>query len=135
MIDDFVNELRQSANIVVICRNQDQIAAVEARYGRRVQVIKDVVDDTALVKSVQLFVGAGGTMIAEAALLGRPTISIAPLQFYVEKCLLKSGFLRKATNSKSLVKLGRKMISERYRQAQKKKAARILARMEDLLTG
>jgi formiminotetrahydrofolate cyclodeaminase len=40
--------------------------------------------------------------------------------------------VKRATNAKSLVKLGRKMITdERYRQAQKKKAARILAGMED----
>jgi uncharacterized protein len=132
MIDDFVDELWQSANIIVLCRYQDQIAEVEARYGNKVQVLKDVVDGTALVKSAQLFVGAGGTMTAEAALLGKPTISIAPLQFYVEKYLLKSSLVKKAANSRSLVKLGRKMISdERYLQAQKKKAARILARMED----
>ena len=132
MIDDFVGELWQSADIVALCRYPDQIAEVEARYGSRVQVLKDVVDGTALVKSAQLFVGAGGTMTAEAALLGKPTISIAPLQFYVEKYLLKSGLVKRAANSKTLVKLGRKMITDdRYRQAQKKKAARILAGMED----
>ncbi len=131
-IDDFVNELWQSANIVVLCRYQDQIAEVEARYGSKVQVLKDVVDGTALIKSAQLFVGAGGTMTAEAALLGKPTISIAPLQFHVEKYLVKSGLVKRAANAKSLVKLGRKMISdERYGQTQKKKAARILAGMED----
>ena len=132
MIDDFVAELWQSADIVALCRYPDQIAEVEARYGNRVQVLKDVVDGTALVKSAHLFVGAGGTMTAEAALLGKPAISIAPLQFYVEKYLLKSSLVKRATNTKSLVKLGRKMITdERYRQAQKKKAARILAGMED----
>ena len=132
MIDDLVNELWQSANIVVLCRYQDQIAEVEARYGSKVQIVKDVVDGTALVKSVQLFIGAGGTMTAEAALLGKPTISIAPLQFYAEKYLLRSGLVKKAVNAKSLVKLGRKMISDEcYRRAQKKRAARILARMED----
>ena len=71
-------------------------------------------------------------MTAEAALLGKPTISIAPLQFYVEKYLVKSGLVKKATNAKSLVKLGRKMIADdHYRQAQQKKAKRILAEMED----
>jgi predicted glycosyltransferase len=132
MIDDFVGELWQSADIVALCRYQDQIAEIEARYGNRVQVLKDVVDGTALVKSAQLFVGAGGTMTAEAALLGKPTISIAPLEFYVEKYLLKSGLVKRAANSKLLVKMGRKMISdEHYQQEQKKRAARILAEMED----
>jgi predicted glycosyltransferase len=132
MIDDFVGELWQSADIVVLCRYQDQIAKIEARYGNRVQVVKGVVDGIALIKTVHLFVGAGGTMTAEAALLGKPTISIAPLEFYVEKYLLKSGLVKRAASSKLLVKIGRKMISDQhYLQEQKKRAARILAEMED----
>ena len=132
MIDDFVNELWQSANIVVLCRYEDQIAEVESRYGNKVQVLRDVIDGIALIKSTQLFVGAGGTMTAEAALLGKPTISIAPIQFYVDKYLVKSGLVKRASNSRSLVRLGMKMISdERYIQTQKKRATRILGTMED----
>ena len=132
MIDEFVTELWQSAKIVLLCRYQDQIAEAEARYGSKVHVLKDVVNGTTLVKSSQLFIGAGGTMTAEAALLGKPTISVVPLQFYVEKYLLKSGLVKRTVNSKSLVKLVKKMISdERYRHLQKKRAARILAWMED----
>jgi uncharacterized protein len=132
MIDGFVNKLWQSANIVVLCRYEDQIAEVESYYGNKVKVLKDVVDGTALVKSTQIFVGAGGTMTTEAALLGKPTISIAPIQFYTQGYLVKSGLVKRAINSRSLVRLCMKMISdERYIQIQKKTAARILGRMED----
>jgi uncharacterized protein len=132
MIDNFVDELWQSANIVVLCRYEDQIAEVESRYGNKVQVLRDVVDGITLIKSTQLFVGAGGTMTAEAALLGKPTISIAPIQFYVDKYLVKSGLVKRATNSRALVRLGTKMIShEQYIQTQKKRGATILGRMED----
>jgi uncharacterized protein len=132
MIDGIVNKLWQLANIVVLCRYEDQIAEVESCYGNKVQVLKDVVDGTALVKSTHLFVGAGGTMTAEAALLGKPTISIAPIQFYTQRYLVKSGLVKRAINSRSLVRLCMKMISdERYMQVQKKRAARILGSMED----
>ncbi|HXG06893.1 MAG TPA: DUF354 domain-containing protein [Nitrososphaera sp.] len=132
MIDVFVDELWTTASIIVLCRYQDQIADVEARYGNKVQVLKDVVDGTTLLKSVALFIGAGGTMTAEAALLGKPTISIAPLEYQVEKYLVRTGLVSKAASAKSLVKLSRKMLfDDRYRLAQKKKAARILAAMED----
>jgi predicted glycosyltransferase len=132
MIDSFVNELWHSANILVLCRYEDQISEVESRYGNKVQVLRDVVDGVALIKSTQLFVGAGGTMTAEAALLGKPTISIAPIQFYVDKYLVKSRLVKRASDSRSLVRLGMKMISdERYIQTQKKRATRILGRMED----
>jgi predicted glycosyltransferase len=117
---------------MALCRYQDQIAEVETRYGNKVHVLKDVVDGTALVRSAQLFIGAGGTMTAEAALLGKPTISIAPIRYYVEKYLAKTGLVKMATDSKTLVKLSRKMISDsEYRQTQKKKAERILVSMED----
>jgi len=132
MIDSFVDKLWQSASIVVLCRYEDQIAEVESRYGNKVQVQRDVVEGTTLIKSTQLFVGAGGTMTAEAALLGKPTISIAPIQFYVDRYLVRSGLVKRAINSRSLVRLGMNMISdERYTQMQKKRAARILGRMED----
>ena len=92
-------------------------------------MLRDVVDGITLINSTQLFVGAGGTMTAEAALLGKPTISIAPIQFYVDKYLVKSGLVKRANNSRSLVRLGMKMISdERYIQTQKKRATRSLER-------
>jgi predicted glycosyltransferase len=132
MIDSFVDKLWQSANIVVLCRYEDQIAEVESRYGNKVQVLRDVVEGTTLIKSTQLFVGAGGTMTAEAALIGKPTISIAPIQFYVEKYLVRSGLVKRASNSRLLVRLCTKMISdERYIQTQQKRAAQILESMED----
>ena len=95
-------------------------------------MLRDVVDGTTLIKSTNLFVGAGGTMTAEAALLGKPTISIAPVHYYVEEYLVKSGLAKRAMNPSSLARLGMKMITdERYIQTQKKMAARILRRMED----
>jgi len=131
-VDDFVNELWHHGNITMLCRYQDQIAEVETRYGDKVQILRDIVDGTSLVKSAKLFVGAGGTMTAEAALLGKPTISIAPIQYDVEKYLVKTGLVKKATDSKSLVRLGKKLISDqKYQQVQKKKAKLLLARMED----
>ena len=132
MIDDFVKELWQGAEIVLLCRYKDQIAEVEARYGHKVQVLKEVIDGTQLIKSVQLFIGAGGTMTAEAALLGKPTISISPLKFYAEKYLVKSGLAKKASNSRSLVQMARRMITDELQIRQKKKrASRILSKMED----
>ena len=132
MVDDFVHELSDSATIMVLCRYQDQIAEIESRYEKKVKVLKHVVDGTSLLKNVQLFVGAGGTMTAEAALLGKPTISITPFHYHVEKFLIRNGLVKKATDSKMFIKLGRKLIADKkYRQAQKKRALRMLAGMED----
>jgi predicted glycosyltransferase len=132
LVDRLVESLHRSADITILCRYQDQIAAAEARYGGKVRVLRDVVDGAELVRSAQLFVGAGGTMTAESALLGRPTISITPFGFHVEKYLVKNGLVRKATNARMLVKLAKKMMSDkRYQMLLKKKAARMLSGMED----
>jgi predicted glycosyltransferase len=79
-----------------------------------------------------VFIGAGGTMTAEASLLGKPTISIAPIQFYVEKYLLSSGLVRRACSPTDLVRLTKKMIIDNnYAKKQKKKAKLILDEMDD----
>ena len=132
LVDHLIESMHRSADITLLCRYQDQIAEAESRYGGKVRVLRDVVDGTELVRSVGLFVGAGGTMTAESALLGKPTISITPFGFHVEKYLLKNGLVTKATKARMLVKLAKKMMSDKKFQAlQKKKAARILRSMED----
>jgi predicted glycosyltransferase len=81
---------------------------------------------------VQLFVGAGGTMTAEAALLGKPTISITPFNFNIERYLVRIGLVTKATEPRTLVGAAKRMISDdHYQKAQKKKADKIMAAMED----
>ena len=131
-IDYFVEQCHDLTEISVLCRYEDQIEQVEARYGSRVKLFREVVDGTSLLRSTTIFIGAGGTMTAEAALLGKPTISITPFSYYVEKYLLRTGLIRKASTPKMLVKLASMMLSnEKYQAAQSSKARRILSNMED----
>ncbi|MGI0036937.1 MAG: DUF354 domain-containing protein [Nitrososphaera sp.] len=131
-IDHFVSECHDSTEISILCRYEDQIEQVKARYGSKVKVFRDVVDGTLLLRSTTLFIGAGGTMTAEAALLGKPTISITPFSYYVEKYLLRAGLVKKASTPKMLVKLATKMLSnEKYQMTQGRRAERILNSMED----
>jgi uncharacterized protein len=134
MVDNLVNNLSQSTNIIILCRYQDQVSDVEKRYRGKARVIKNVVDGISLISSVDLFIGAGGTMTTEAALLGKPTISISPFRFYVEKYLVRSGLAKRSSNAHDLLILVRKMLqSDAYAIRQKKIAKRILDNMEDPL--
>ena len=131
-VDRFIDKFHGSSEILVLCRYQDQIEQVAARYGSKVKVLPDVVDGTSLLRSVRLFIGAGGTMTAEAALLGRPTISITPFTYYVEKYLVKEGLVRKATTPAELMRLSEKLMTDkRHGQELRRRARRILHRMED----
>ena len=131
-LDRFVEQFHGSTKILVLCRYQDQIEEISARHGSRVEVLKEVVYGTELLRSVELFIGAGGTMTAEAALLGKPTISITPFSYHVEKYLIRAGLVRKAHSVRTLLRLTERMLSDKsYAQDQRKKAERILAAMED----
>lgn len=132
MIDALVKDLAESANIIFLCRYEDQLKEIAERYEGRARVIQHVIDGTVLISLANVFIGAGGTMTAEASLLGKPTISIAPLHFYVEKYLLSSGLVKRACSSRDLLRLTKKMIVDKdYAEKQKKKAKHILDGMDD----
>lgn len=132
LVDAVVGELTQRANLVMLCRYSDQIEDAKARYGSNAEIIESVVDGIPLIKSADLFIGAGGTMSAEAALLGVPTISIAPVRYHVEDYLVRSGLVARTRNPGALARLASGMLAgEKFRKMQKKKAARALASMEN----
>lgn len=132
MIDAVVNNLSGLANLIILCRYEDQIIEVMKRYEGKVHVLQKVTDGTSLISLADVFIGAGGTMTAEASLLGKPTISIAPIHFYVEKYLISSGLVQKASDSKDLVRLIKKMIIDKnYAYKQRRMAKHILDNMDD----
>src|ERR687885_5299 len=132
MIDALVDNLYELVNLIILCRYPDQIIEIAKRYEGKAHVVKRTFDGTSLISLADVFIGAGGTMTAEASLLGKPTISIAPIRFYVERYLVSSGLVQRANSSKALIKLTTKMITDKtYVHKQKKKAKHILDKMDD----
>jgi uncharacterized protein len=131
-LDSLVKSIHDLANIVVICRYSDQVTKVNERYQDKVSVIGNIIDGTTAINSCDLFIGAGGTMTAEACLMGKPAISIAPISFYVERYLLKSGLLLKAFEPSDLVRIATRSLKDPSRSAsQQQKAKIVLEKMED----
>jgi uncharacterized protein len=132
MMDAVVNNLHESANIVILCRYEEQIRLFIERYKGRAFILRNVVDGIPLIAASDVFVGAGGTMTSEASLLGTPTISISPIRFYVMKYLVTSGLVKKASNSIELVRCTRKMLTDQnYKTKQRRLAKGIFEKMED----
>ncbi|MDQ3840207.1 MAG: DUF354 domain-containing protein [Thermoproteota archaeon] len=132
MLDRLINKLSDMANFIILCRYEDQRAFISSRYLGSVTVIPQVVDGLSLISQSDIFIGAGGTMTAEAALVGKPTISIAPASFYVEKYLLSQGLILKASSPEELEKITRSIISDNtYAKRQVRKATQTLSKMED----
>jgi predicted glycosyltransferase len=61
---------------VVLPRHREQVAELEALGLPNVRVPRAAVDSRSLLYEADLFLGAGGTMTREAALMGTPTLSL-----------------------------------------------------------
>jgi uncharacterized protein len=148
LIDEIVNNYSDKYNILVLARYQDQIDFYKNRFENKngIKVIETVTDGMLLLKLSDLFIGAGGTMSAEAALIGKPVISITPINFHVESYLIKIGLIKKIRDSNTLNKYINKILS--YDKVKNKKqssyknqmsyqdninriAQRVVAKMED----
>src|SRR6185436_1274813 len=132
ILKSIVQNFHDTTNILVLCRYQDQIRQFKEKYDDKIRVLENVVDGLELISVADVFVGGGGTMTAESALLGKPTISISPIKFYVDDYLVKMGLIRKISNSSRIVGTINHMKSDnKFRTEQKNRAKRILDQMED----
>ncbi|HEX2305786.1 MAG TPA: DUF354 domain-containing protein [Nitrososphaeraceae archaeon] len=132
IMESIVDNFHNTTNILVLCRYQDQVRQFNEKYGNKIKVLESVVDGLELISVADIFVGGGGTMTAESALLGKPTISISPIKFYVDDYLVKRGLIHKVATPTQMVKFLRHMqYDNTYKSKQKNRALRILNQMED----
>lgn len=118
-------------NLVALCRYDYQVEEVRTKFGSRLIVPDEVVSGHDLLSATDLFVGMGGTMNAEAALMGVPTISAFQGSLYTDRYLESVGLLSKALTESSLVSHAKRSLSDSFRSGYIKKAKRTLASMED----
>jgi predicted glycosyltransferase len=115
-------------NIIVLARYISQKNRLKEKFGNKVIILDKVVDGKSLLNITDLFIGSGGTMTAESALMGVPTISYDAAPNYIEKYLVRIGLVKRETNPKKISTLIKKMLNNK---ANRKKAKTILDSMED----
>jgi uncharacterized protein len=120
---------REKYNVIVLARYKPQIENLRKKIGNKVRIMSRVVDGKSLLSVTDLFIGSGGTMTAEAALMGIPTISYDAVPNHIEKYLVKIGLVKRETSSRNILHVARKMLMEGPKN--KEKAQRILDSMED----
>ena len=125
IIKEFSNE-----NILVLGRYESQIRFLKRTFGEKIKIPNKVIDGKMLLSSVDVFVGSGGTMTAESALLGIPTISYNAVPNFIESYLVKNKLVKRETNPKQLVRSIRKFINSSNIE-HKKRAKKALNSMED----
>ena len=118
-------------NLVALCRYGHQVGEVKRKFGDRYIVPEEVVDGRGLLESTDVFVGMGGTMNAEAALIGTPTISSFQGDLYTDRYLKSRGILETARTPGRIVSLARRFLNPSYKAKFSKTAKTILDSMDD----
>ncbi len=129
IIKKIVNE-HENENIVVLGRYANQIKNLKKIMGRKVKIIEMSFDGKHLLNNTDVFIGSGGTMTAESALMGIPTISYNAVPNIIEDFLVKKQLIKRETNPNKISK----QISEIFESSNKenqKRAKKIISQMED----
>jgi predicted glycosyltransferase len=123
--DNYKNE-----NIVVLGRYTKQINNLKKIIGNEVKIVKMSFDGKYLLNNTDIFIGSGGTMTAESALMGVPTISYNAVPNIVEKFLVKKNLVKRETNPNKISNHIKK-IFERKNNTTQERAKKIVKEMED----
>ena len=117
-------------NIVVLGRYTKQIKNLQKIIGKKVKIVKMTYDGKHLLKNTDIFIGSGGTMTAESALMGIPTISYNAVPNIIENFLVKKYLIRRETNPNKISNYIKKIFESTNNQNQER-AERIRKQMEN----
>ena len=131
---DIISEKNHSENVFVLGRYKDQINLIRNHSKEKnIKIINKVLDNQKIWENVDIFIGSGGTMTAEAALLGIPTISYNAAPNLIQDSLVKKGLIKKITKPGLFVKEIQNILSmpESKLRKNRVKAKKILNSMQD----
>lgn len=116
--------------IMVLPRYKSQILTLRKKLGNKVKILGKVIVGNDLLQDVDVFVGSGGTMTAEAALMGIPTISYNAVPNIVQNYLVRKKLITLESNPDKIVSMIGKALSSNNKNLEKN-ARQTLASMED----
>jgi predicted glycosyltransferase len=131
-----VNSLMDSfpdANFVVLGRYKEQIKAIKEQLNGKAIVPEKVVDGPSLLHYSNLFIGCGGTMTLESALLGTPTIDCRRISTLYEDYAIKQGLVHKFASAQDTVTFAKEVLNNHghYKKELDKKSSELMKSMED----
>lgn len=121
---EFKNE-----NIVILGRYAKQIENLQKIMSKKVKIVKMSYDGKHLLKNTDIFIGSGGTMTAESALMGVPTISYNAIPNIIENFLVKKYLVKRETNPNKISKYIKKIFESNNNS--QKRAETVRKQMED----
>ena len=117
-------------NIVILGRYAKQIQNLQKIVGKKAKIVKMSFDGKHLLNNTDIFIGSGGTMTAESALMGIPTISYNAVPNIVEKFLVKKHLVKRETNVDKISDYIRETF-ESTNKINQNRAKKIVRQMED----
>ncbi|MEM4303241.1 MAG: DUF354 domain-containing protein [Candidatus Caldarchaeum sp.] len=139
-LESFSNLLKEMAGrlkgykLVVLPRYADEVVYLENQVGGNVVVVEKPVKDLALLYYSEIFIGGGGTMTQEAALLGIPTISFYPSRLpEVIQYLKNQGLIVHADGFQKILEMTVSMVrdADRIRSRLSRRAGKLIMSMEN----
>ena len=129
IIQKIANDYKDE-NVIVLGRYIQQIINLQKIMGKKIKVLKMSFDGKYLLNDTDVFIGSGGTMTAESALMGIPTISYNAVPNIIENFLVKKSLVKRETNPKK-VSNEIKRIFVRKNDENQKRAKKVVKQMED----
>jgi len=129
IIQKIANDYKDE-NIIVLGRYIQQIINLQKIMGKKIKVIKMSFDGKYLLNDTDVFIGSGGTMTAESALMGIPTISYNAVPNIIENFLVKKSLVKRETNPEKVSNEIKRIFARKNDQNQKR-AKKVVKQMED----
>jgi len=129
IIKKIVNDYSEQ-NIVILGRYDKQIQNLQKSIGGKAKIVKMSYDGKHLLNNTDIFIGSGGTMTAESALMGIPTISYNAVPNIIEDFLVKKSLVKRETNPNKISNYIMTIFQSKNNLNQKR-AKRIVGNMED----
>ena len=129
MIQKISNKFTQ-CEILVLPRYRTQIINLKKTLSGNAKILGKVMIGSKLLQSIDVFVGSGGTMTAESALFGIPTISYNAVPNLVQDYLVRKKLVVLESSPTKIISIIDKFLSSDNKALQKN-ARQTLASMED----
>ena len=128
IIEDILKKYKNE-NIIVLARYPEQKKSLKNRFGNKIQILDMAFDGKLLLNNCNVFIGSGGTMTTESALLGVPTISYIAFSSKIIDYLVRKKLMYEEANPQKITVLVSKIFS--LKNNNKNRAKNVISSMED----
>ena len=127
IIKKFPNEKK-----IVLSRYDEQSKYLKKEFGSKVFLYTKPINGQKILKECDCFIGSGGTMTAEAGLLGVPTISLNTVPNKIENYLVRNKVILRSSKPKDVItNISRILNNHKSVRARQKNAHQLLSSFDD----